>query len=68
MQPFSCLFRAQEFFLTVKDILRNQPSSGPEAFRKWEKEDLELSETWVKRIELLSFSLCSLTNESSFLH
>nr|CAB3227681.1 cysteine--tRNA ligase, cytoplasmic-like [Phallusia mammillata] len=47
-----------EFFLTVKDVIRNQPSSGPEAFCKWRKEDLQLSETFSKLQQNVHVAMC----------
>jgi len=33
----------QEFFLTVKDILRRLPSSGPDSFSKWTDVEKQLN-------------------------
>jgi len=30
-----CCGLPQEFFLTVKDIIRRSPTSGPDSFAKW---------------------------------
>lgn len=34
---------SQEFFLTVKDILRRSPTSGPESFAKWTEVEKQLN-------------------------
>jgi len=33
----------QEFFLTVKDIIRRSPTSGPESFEKWGEVEKQLN-------------------------
>ena len=33
----------QEFFLTVKDIVRRSPTSGPDSFAKWTEVEKELN-------------------------
>jgi len=47
-----------EFFLTVKDKLRHLPSTGPESFRKWEAEEMKLSETFVEKQAAVHEALC----------
>lgn len=34
----------QEFFLTVKDLFRQIPATGIEAFQKWSKDEVEQNE------------------------
>ena len=36
----------QEFFLTVKDILRRSPATGSASFGKWGPEELQLNERY----------------------
>uniref|UniRef100_H2ZQZ8 Cysteine--tRNA ligase, cytoplasmic n=1 Tax=Ciona savignyi TaxID=51511 RepID=H2ZQZ8_CIOSA len=49
---------ANEFFLTVKDVLRNQPDHGPESFNKWSAEELHLSSLFSKRQQSVHVALC----------
>ncbi|CAH1787800.1 unnamed protein product [Owenia fusiformis] len=47
-----------EFFLTVKDILRNQATSGPDAFTKWESAETQLNDKFFERQSGVHAALC----------
>lgn len=40
---YAAYFMLQEFFLTVKDILRRIPGSGPDSFDKWTEVEKQLN-------------------------
>ncbi|XP_013397069.2 cysteine--tRNA ligase, cytoplasmic-like, partial [Lingula anatina] len=47
-----------EFFLTVKDILRNTPSSGPDSFDKWHTEECQLNTKFLEKRTGVHEALC----------
>ncbi|XP_078489101.1 cysteine--tRNA ligase, cytoplasmic-like isoform X2 [Ciona intestinalis] len=47
-----------EFFLTVKDVLRNQPNKGPEAFKKWNQDEMNLAKLFSERQQSVHAALC----------
>ncbi|XP_038054512.1 cysteine--tRNA ligase, cytoplasmic-like [Patiria miniata] len=47
-----------EFFLNVKAILRDAPSSGPEAFEKWNQPELDLNEKFETCRSKVNEALC----------
>ncbi|XP_046552685.1 cysteine--tRNA ligase, cytoplasmic-like isoform X1 [Haliotis rubra] len=47
-----------EFFLTVKDILRNSPSNGVAAWDKWTQEEITLNERFLQKRDAVNEALC----------
>nr|CAG4643781.1 EOG090X02DZ [Lepidurus arcticus] len=47
-----------EFFLTVKDIVRSGPSSGTDVFQKWSQGDLDMNQTFSDIQARVHASLC----------
>lgn len=47
-----------EFFLNVKDALRTAPSSGTQAFQKWESDELKLNSEFFKVRSKVHEALC----------
>ncbi|KAK3102977.1 hypothetical protein FSP39_015466, partial [Pinctada imbricata] len=51
-----------EFFLNVKSLLRNTPSTGIEAFEKWNKEEVDLNERFAETKSGVHEALCDNVN------
>ncbi|XP_072171919.1 cysteine--tRNA ligase, cytoplasmic-like [Diadema setosum] len=47
-----------EFFLNVKDIIHNSPSSGCDAFHKWTEPELKLNQQCLECQEKVHIALC----------
>ncbi|XP_074660853.1 cysteine--tRNA ligase, cytoplasmic-like isoform X2 [Tubulanus polymorphus] len=47
-----------EFFLTVKDILRNQPSKGFDSYQKWNDDEMSLNEKFSEKKVAIHSALC----------
>ena len=48
----------QEFFLTVKDIMRRSPATGPDSYAKWNREELDLNDAFTKCQACVHEALC----------
>nr|CAG4651649.1 EOG090X02DZ [Triops cancriformis] len=47
-----------EFFLTVKDIVRSGPSSGTELFQKWSQSEMSLNQSFTETQARVHAALC----------
>jgi hypothetical protein len=73
---FLCGFDTQEFFLTVKDIVRRSASSGPEMFLKWGQAELDLNKqlsvcnifALISKLEVIVKQTVSNGNDGVALH
>ncbi|OWF41686.1 Cysteine--tRNA ligase, cytoplasmic [Mizuhopecten yessoensis] len=51
-----------EFFLTVKDVLRMTPSTGLASFEKWTDDELQMNETYLAMRRDVHAALCDSIN------
>ncbi|KAL3841577.1 hypothetical protein ACJMK2_019698 [Sinanodonta woodiana] len=58
-----------EFFLTVKDLLRSTPKTGVTAFEKWDQQEMELNERFFEAQNGVRCALCdSIDTKTSLDH